>query len=387
MVPAGGCDEPMMKSICFVVTTPFAVNAFLLTHLKALADRYAVTLCVNRTLYPLSDRIDPRIRVIDLPITRDVSLCNDLHVLRLLMAQFRAERYTAVHSITPKAGFLAMLAARLTGIRLRHHTFTGQVWATKSGFPRLLLKMCDQFIVHTATQVFSDSSSQCQFLEKEGIVKPGGISVLGPGSIMGVDIEHFRPNSSIRHRIRAAWGISEDMCVFLFVGRLARDKGIFDLIQAFTTVAAENQRVELWFIGPDEEHLSRLLKEEYRPGVAQMRWLGQTFYPEHYMASVDVLVLPSYREGFGSVVIEAAACGATTVAYRITGVIDAVIEEQTGILVDFGNVDALAAAMLDLSNDPVKRRQLGHQAKDRVSATFTSKTVTDAWIQFYKSVL
>ena len=387
MVPAGGCDEPMMKSICFVTTTPFTVNVFLLNHLKALADRYAVTLCVNRTLYPLTDRIDPRIRVIDLPITRNISLCNDLHVLLVLMAQFRAERYNAVHSITPKAGLLAMLAARLTGIRRRHHTFTGQVWATKGGFLRLLLKMCDQIIVHTATQVFSDSPSQCQFLEKEGVIKPGGISFLGPGSIAGVDIERFRPDSSIRHRIRAAWGISEDMCVFLFVGRLTMDKGIFDLIQAFTMVAAENQRVELWFVGPDEEHLSRLLKEKHRSGVGQMRWFGQTVYPEHYMASVDVLVLPSYREGFSCVVIEAAACNIPTVAYRIIGVIDGVIEGQTGILVDLGNVDALAAAMLDLSNDPVKRRQLGHQAKDRVSATFTSKTVVDAWIQFYESVL
>jgi len=387
VVPAGGCDQSMMNSICFVVTSPFAVNAFLLNHLEALADRYAVILCTNRTLYPLSDRIDPRIRVIDLPITRVISFRNDLHVLLVLMAQFRAKRYTAVHSITPKAGFLAMLGARLTGIRLRHHTFTGQVWATKSGLSRLLLKVCDRIIVHTASQVFSDSSSQCQFLEKEGIVVPGGISVLGPGSIAGVDIKRFRPDSSIRHRIRAAWGISEDMCVFLFVGRLTRDKGIFDLVQAFTRVVAENQRVELWFVGPDEEYLSRSLKEKHRPGVGQMRWLGQTVYPEHYMASADVLVLPSYREGFGSVVIEAAACSIPTVAYRIDGIIDAVVEEQTGILVDVRNVDALTVAMLNLSRNATWRQLLGRQALDYVSKTFVSETVTGAWTDFYKRML
>lgn len=376
-----------MRAICFVVTTPFAVNAFLLTHMKALADCWPVTLCVNRALYPLSGDIDPRIRVIDFPIAREISLFKDLRAFLFLVSWFREERFAAVHSITPKAGLLAMLAARLAGIRLRHHTFTGQVWATKSGIARSLLKAFDRLIVYAASQVFADSPSQCRFLEDQRVVRPGGISVLGPGSIAGVDLGRFRPDTGVRRRIRAELDTSEDLCVFLFMGRLTRDKGVFDLIEAFTSVAATNPRVELWLVGPDEERLLEQLDQRSRRGTGRMRWLGQTSQPERYMASADVLVLPSYREGFGSVVIEAAACAVPTVAYRIDGVIDAVVEERTGLLVEVGNVDEFAAAMVNLSRDFEGRQRLGRQALDRVVKEFSSPAVTAEWMAFYERVL
>lgn len=376
-----------MKAICFVATTPFAVNAFLLTHMKALADRALVTLCVNRSLYPLSDDIDPRIRVVDFPIAREISPFKDLRAFFTLVSWLRTERVAAVHSITPKAGLLAMLAARLAGIRLRHHTFTGQVWATKSGMARFLLKACDRVIVSAASQVFADSPSQCRFLEDESVVRPGGISVLGPGSIAGVDVGRFRPDTEVRHLLRAELNTPEDLCVFLFMGRLTRDKGLFDLIEAFVTVAATNPREELWLVGPDEERMQEQLEQRSRCGTGRVRWLGQTSQPERYMASADVLVLPSYREGFGSVVIEAAACAVPTIAYRIDGLIDAVVEERTGLLVELRNIDAFAAAMLALSLDPARRNQLGRQALDRAAKEFSSPAVTAEWLDFYKRVL
>ncbi len=314
--------------------------------MKALADRYPVTLCVNRSLYPLSDEIDPRIRVVDFPIVREVSLLKDLQALLFLVSWLRAERIAAVHSITPKAGLLAMLAARLAGVRLRHHTFTGQVWATKSGMARFLLKACDRMIVGAATQVFADSPSQCRFLTDENVVGPGGISVLGPGSIAGVDMDRFRPDAKVRQQLRAELNAPEDLCVFLFMGRLTRDKGIYDLIEAFATTAATNPRVELWLVGPDEERLQQQCEPRGPRGTGRVRWFGQTSRPERYMASADVLVLPSYREGFGSVVIEAAACAVPTVGYRIDGLIDAVVEDRTGVLVEIRNVGAFAAASI-----------------------------------------
>lgn len=376
-----------MRAICFVATTPFAVNAFLLTHMKALVDSCPVTLCVNRSLYPLSDGIDPRIRVVDFPITREISLFRDLRAFLFLVSWFRAEQIAAVHSITPKAGLLAMLAACIAGVRLRHHTFTGQVWATKSGIARVLLKTFDRVIVYAASQVFADSASQCRFLKDESVVRPGGISVLGPGSIAGVDMSRFRPDRGMRDQMRAELGIPDDLCVFLFVGRLTRDKGVFDLVEGFITVAAANPQVELWLVGPDEERLLEQLEQRSRRGTGRMRWLGQTSQPERYMASADVLVLPSYREGFGSVVIEAAACAVPTVAYRIDGVIDAVVEACTGLLVEAGTVDEFAAAMLDLSRDRAGRERLGRQALDRVAKKFSSQAVTAEWVAFYERAL
>jgi glycosyltransferase involved in cell wall biosynthesis len=374
-----------LRSICFVATTPFVVNAFLLTHLKALADFYSVTLCVNCSVYPLSDQIDPRIRVVDCKIVREASPFRDLHAFLFLLSLFWTEKFSAVHSITPKAGLLAMLAARFAGIRFRHHTFTGQVWVNRSGIGRHVLKTFDRLIVQLASKVFTDSPSQCRFLEKERVVGSGEISVLGPGSVSGVDFHRFRPDSESRHQIRAEFAVDKYRCVFLFVGRLTKDKGIHDLVQAFAKVAAANPGVELWLVGPDEEGLMEQLGRRKLDGVGLIRWLGPTSQPERYMASADVLVLPSYREGFGSVIIEAAACAIPTVAYRIDGVIDAVVEDRTGVLVEVGDIEALAAAMLDVSLDWDGRQRLGREARDRVLKEFSSAIVTAEWVALYNS--
>jgi glycosyltransferase involved in cell wall biosynthesis len=376
-----------VRTICFVATTPFVVNAFLLTHLKALADCYSITLCVNGLLYPLSDRIDPRIRVVDLKIAREVSPFKDLRAFLFLVSLFRTERFAAVHSITPKAGLLAMLAARVAGIRFRHHTFTGQVWANRSGIVRHVLKTVDRLIVQLASKVFTDSPSQCRFLEKERVVGSDGISVLGPGSISGVDVHRFRPDTESRHQVRAEFDVDEDCCIFLFVGRLTKDKGIHDLAQAFAKVAAAHPWVGLWFVGPDEEGLMKQLGRGKSDDSGLVRWLGPTAQPERYMAGADVLVLPSYREGFGSVIIEAAACAIPTIAYRIDGVIDAVVEDRTGVLVEVGDIKALAAAMLDVSRDRERRQRLGGEARDRASKEFSSTIVTAEWVALYQSLL
>jgi glycosyltransferase involved in cell wall biosynthesis len=311
----------------------------------------------------------------------------DLRAFLFLLSLFRREKFSAVHSITPKAGLLAMLAARFAGIRFRHHTFTGQVWANRSGIVRHMLKTFDRLIVQLASKVFTDSPSQCRFLEKERVVGSGGISVLGPGSISGVDVDRFRPDTESRHSVRAEFGVAEGCCVFLFVGRLTKDKGIHDLVQAFAKVAAANPRVELWLVGPDEERLMEQLSRRKLDDSGLVRWLGPTLQPERYMASADVLVLPSYREGFGSVIIEAAACAIPTVAYRIDGVIDAVVESRTGVLVEVGDIEALAAALLDVSQDWDGRQRLGREARDRVSKEFSSAIVTAEWVALYKPLL
>lgn len=355
--------------------------------MKALADLYSVTLCVNCSVYPLSDHIDPRIRVVDVNIAREVSPFRDLRAFLFLLSVFRREKFSAVHSITPKAGLLAMLAACCAGIRFRHHTFTGQVWANRSGIVRYILKTFDRLIVRLASTVFTDSPSQCRFLKKERVVGADGISVLGPGSISGVDVRRFRPDTESRHQVRAEFGVNEDQCVFLFVGRLTKDKGIHDLVQAFARVATANPRVVLWLVGPDEEGLMEQLSRKKFDDSGLVRWLGATSEPERYMASADVLVLPSYREGFGSVIIEAAACAIPTVAYRIDGVIDAVVEARTGVLVEVGDIEALAAVMLDVSRDRDGRQRLGREARDRVSKEFSSAMVTAEWVALYKPLL
>ena len=377
----------MRRPLVFVATTPFAVNAFLRTHLLALAKTHEVTLCVNTSAYPLVDDVARAVRVLHVDIARKIAPWHDLRSLFLLLRCLREIRPASVHSLTPKAGLLAMLAGLLAGVPWRFHTFTGQVWANKTGVRKLLLKGIDRFISLCASQVFADSASQCRFLETERVVRRGGVTVLGQGSVAGVDLARFRPDPAARAALRTETGVADAAPVFLFVGRLVRDKGIFDLVEAFATLNARHGHWELWMVGPDEESLQASLQIEGQRLGARIRWFGPTPVPERYMAAADVFVLPSYREGFGSVVIEAAACGIPTIAYRIDGVVDAIVENHTGCFVAMGNVKELSQTMERLGSEPEVLRKLGKAARLRAFNDFSSSTVSAAWLAFYGSVL
>lgn len=379
--------ETHVHRLVFVATTPFAVNAFLRNHLLALAEIYEVTLCVNTTVHPLVDELTYVVRIRHIDIERKIALWNDVRVLFQLLRCFKEVQPSSVHSLMPKAGLLAMLAGVIAGVPSRLHTFTGQVWANKTGVRRSLLKGIDRVITLCASRVFADSASQCRFLEDEGVVRRGGVSVLGRGSVAGVDLERFWPDRAVRAALRAQNGVCETVLVFLFVGRLVRDKGVFDLVEAFATLNAKHRHWELWMVGPDEEHLQATLQAEGARRGARIRWFGQTSVPERYMAAADAMVLPSYREGFGSVVIEAAACGIPTIAYRIDGIVDAIVENHTGCLVTKGNVGELAQAMERLGSNQEMLSDLGDAACRRAVNDFSSSTVSAAWLAFYASVL
>jgi glycosyltransferase involved in cell wall biosynthesis len=375
------------KMIFFVVTTPFAANAFLRSHLLALAKNYEVVLCVNCDAYPLLTELSDAVEIIDIGIQRKISLFQDIKVLLQLVKIILSRRPDAIHSLTPKAGLLTMFASWIGGTPIRCHTFTGQVWATRSGLNRFFLKQLDRLIVLFASNIFVDSESQRQLLYRNKIVRAGCIDMLGSGSIAGVDVNRFRPNESVKLKKRKDLGVEVDACVYLFVGRITRDKGIFDLLAAFQKVLGSVPNVELWVQGPDEENLVSTLKLSSEHCDSAIRWFGATSNPEVLMASADILLLPSYREGFGAVVIEAASCRLPSIAYRIDGVTDAIEDGKTGILVDVGNLESLISAMKTLALDKSLRVFLGNQAMDRACRIFDSDAVTDRWVNFYRQEL
>jgi len=373
-----------VKSICFVATSPFAVNAFLQGHLHMLAQHFQITLCVNTNEFQLSRNIDERVRVLHVPIARKISPFNDLRALIRLIAIFRQSSFDVVHSITPKGGALAMLASFLCRVPNRIHTFTGQVWVTRAGAMRGLLKVVDRLIVGLATTVLSDSASQSRFLEKELRLAAGRVGMLGAGSIAGVDVARFRPSEAVRRAIRQHLNVAEDAFVFLFVGRIARDKGVFDLVTAFRHFGRSGcANLSLWVVGPDEEGLGSELKSLAGDAGASVRWVGPSAEPETFMAGADLLVLPSYREGFGLVVVEAAGCGIPTLAYEIDGVVDAVENGITGVLVPPRDVEALTRKMEFMAGHPLHVKSLGLSARQRVVETFTATAVSEAWMDFY----
>lgn len=375
-----------MKKICFVVATPFTAKAFLIDQLNALAHHYDVSLIANFESNKEWTFCDENVKLINAPIVRKISLVRDVAALVELVKIFRKGAFEAVHSVTPKAGLLSMLAARFAGVRHRHHTFTGQVWATRTGFKRFLLKSLDSVTFRASTFCLVDSSSQRDFLIGEGVLNAARSDVLAHGSISGVDIVRFAPDLVARARLREVHGIHRDAFVFLYLGRLNREKGIGELVQAFSMLAGDRSRA-LMLVGPDEEGVLEDLRDQLSKTGGAVVTVGYTDEAESYMACADVFCLPSHREGFGTVVLEAAAAGLPAVGSRIYGVTDAIADGVTGLLHEKGNAEDLARKMQWLLDRPEIAFELGRNARLRVHEKFSNSRLTSAMVDFYQKKL
>ena len=364
------------RRLCYVVASGMTVTAFLREHIRAAAQHYDVTVIADA---PVDAFPGLPARLIPVPIPRRIAPFGDLRALLLLIAIFRRERFDLVHSVTPKAGLLASLAGVIAGVPLRTHTFTGQVWATRRGAGRALLKMLDRMTAALATRVLADSASQREFLIAEGVVAADRIRVLGKGSVNGVDAARFRPDPGARERVRARALIPTGAVLFLYLGRLSRDKGLLDLARAFAAV----EDAWLMVVGPDEDGLAGEIRAAGGAAAARLCILGATTEPEQYMSAADVFVLPSHREGFGSVILEAAAAGIPAIGTRIYGVTDAIVEGKTGLLVSVGDIVALAASMRQLAGDAPLREALGRAARERALRDFRTEDLTRALLAYY----
>ena len=373
------------RKICFVLTIEFAVKAFLLNHLRALTKIYDVTVIVNTNNPNFLLEHGINAKVIALDITRKIGLFSDLVALVKLVKIFSQQRFSAVHSITPKAGLLAMLAAYMARVPLRIHTFTGQIWVTKSGFKRYFLKQIDCLIAFLSTHNLVDSPSQCEFLLHENVISSTKSTVLAKGSISGVDISRFKPDLVAKSSIRQELNITDDAILFLFLGRLTVDKGLLDLAKAFGELNFAN--AHLLFVGPDEQALQAEITRLAGESSMNIQFIGHTNTPEIFMAAADVLCLPSYREGFGSVVIEAASVGVPAIASRIYGITDAVEDNETGLLHAPRDIDAIKKCLQNMLDNPTLRLKLGQQAQTRAIKDFNSHLITQAWVDFYRKNL
>jgi len=374
-----------VKKICIVVSTVFTAKAFLSGQIEELSRTYDVSLIANARGEEVFGAA--KIRVIPAPIERQISPLSDLRALLRMFVLFRRNQFHAVHSVTPKAGLLAMLAAAGARVPVRIHTFTGQVWATRKGVSRMVLRMVDKLIAAAATHVIVDSPSQREFLLGQGVVTAQKSRVLGKGSISGVEVERFQPDTAACAAIRSELTIPPDGVMFLYVGRMNRDKGIIDLAAAFAALSRQRSDTWLVLVGPDEGQLRPRIEQLCRDCRDRLRLVEHTDRPEHFMAAADVFCLPSYREGFGSVIIEAAACGVPAIASRIYGITDAVVDGVTGMLNAPGDVAALTAAMAQLANDPLRRHALGEAARKRAVADFPASALTSALLGFYAKIL
>lgn len=380
------CGQIKPARICFVVAVPFTANAFLSQHILALARKHSVSIALNGAAQDLRAELR-QTPIHRFCIVRKIAPFRDLIALISLWNLFRRERFDVIHSMSPKAGLLASVAGFLAGVPVRIHWFTGQVWATKRGLMRILLKTMDKITSRCATHLLSDSHSQAKFLTTEKVTSAGKIQVLASGSTCGVDILRFHPDLETGNKIRAAHGIPDEATIALFVGRMQPEKGIRELCAAFLAAAQSCPDLHLMLVGPDEAGMKKYIQAELAEVSKNLHWIGLTDRPEEYMAASDFLVIPSYREGFGSVVIEAAACGIPSIGTSIYGLSDAIIDGETGSLIPVGSAKALEDAILRLSTDAVKRMRMGERALTRVLTHFRQDMLVEALLKYYERIL
>ncbi len=367
--------------ICLVTSVPF----FLVHHLKCLigaATEAGHEVCLVSSPGQDVDELErmPGVSFHAIRIKRNISLLADVRTLAALYRYFRKGKFDLVHSTTPKAGFLCALAGWVVGVPIRLHTFTGQRWVELKGPVRWVAKASDWLISHLNTQCYADSKSQRNFIVSHGVATPAQIAVIGSGSLAGVDFSKFdlAVTDELRDKLRDEMSISPSGHVICFIGRITKDKGRVELVAAFNRLRATWAQLYLILVGPFEQELDpvpEVVLEQIR-SCENILAVGHSLTPEKYLAVSDLLCLPSYREGFGNVVIEAAAMGIPTVGTRIVGLVDSVVDGETGLLVPPRDVDALTAGLEKVLRDGKLRLTMGAAAKERAMKLFDAESVT-----------
>lgn len=315
-----------------------------------------------------------------------MSPLKDLKSLWQLIKVFRKERPYMVHSMTPKAGLLCMMAAWLTRVPRRVHTFTGLVWPTATGIGRRILMFTDWLTCAFATHIIPEGEGVKHDLLQYITKKP--MKVLGYGNVRGVDMERFSKRVEVMteaEKIR-----KEDKFTFLFVGRIARDKGIEELVAAFHRLQLEYTNVRLVLVGWNENAIDPVKSEtlELIETLPSIEYLGEKFGDELlgcYAAS-DCYVFPSYREGFPNTVMEAGAMELPCIVTDINGSREIIVHDENGVIIPAKDEDALYEALKVMLLDADKRNCYIANARKMIEDRFEQGFVKRCLLEFYEEI-
>jgi len=331
------------------------------------------------------------VRVIEVPMTRNFTPFRDVVCLWKLWRIFRAERFDLIHYSTPKASVLAAIAGRLAGGSRLLFTNRGLAYTGVTGVKRAMAKGCEKIAARLADKVIAISPSLKQLMVKEGLLDADKIEVFGAGSSKGVNLRTFRCDAAALERartIRQTLGLSESDVVFGYAGRFTVEKGIVELLEAFEALAADRSDVHLMLVGEQDERaplpasIQSLIKRNRR-----VHTLGRTDDMPGHLAAMDVCVLASYREGFGNVLIEAAAMERAVIASDIPGCRDAVKPGVTGLLVEPRSSASLVSAMRTLASDKPMRLEMGKNGRAWVEAEFDREKIWNWLLGVYGAMI
>ncbi|MCR4673139.1 MAG: glycosyltransferase [Lachnospiraceae bacterium] len=362
--------------ICILTTISETMGWFVTDTARYLRDHgFEVTLVCNMPPEFQKENSDYA-SCVAIPMKRGMDPVNAWSSFRSIYKLFRAEKYDIIQYSTPNASLYAALAGKLAGIKVRLYCQWGLRYVSEKGKKRTFMKALEKLTCLLSTQVEPDSRGNLKLGRKEGLFSSKKSSVVWNGSAAGVDMDRFQIASkdAWRDEIRREYGIPADAYVFGFVGRTDRDKGFNEMMQAFRSLSKDSSSMYLLMVGM-EDKTETLDKELYQwsKGSDMVIYTGSVRDPQRYMAAMDCLLLPSYREGFGSVVIEAGAMGVPVIASDIEGPRESLKDRVTGLFVKPGSAEDLFQKMEYFYRDPDEGKRMGSAAVAHVKGRYDSK--------------
>lgn len=383
-----------MKKLIFVTTVAQSM-VFFKGQLKFLSDYYDITFVSSNEENPneLQERAQAYgVACHEIPMSREIALATDIKSLYRFIRYFAKIKPEAVHGNTPKGALLSMLAAKLTGIKTRIYMCHGLRYQGCSGMKRKILIAMEQLTSRCATHVLCVSDGVRNTLETDGICSKQKSRVIGSGSCNGIDLSQFNPEAYTaeqKRTLRAQYGIAPDEFVFISMGRIVKDKGVNEMIHAFTRYRKENSKARLMMLGAFEDSLNPVdadvasIIRESKEGVV---YCGRQQDVKPFLAASQCLLLPSYREGFGLVLMEAGAMGVPVVCSDIIGC-NNVVTGDNGLLVPPRDAVALYHAMRTMAEDKDAYGNFVSSTRRSISNRFEQRALWQKFLEFYQSII
>jgi len=325
-------------------------------------------------------------------LTRKISPLTDLKALWQTYKLIKKHKPSIVHTHTPKAGIIGMLAAKLAGVPIRMHTVAGMPLLEAKGLKRKILNLVEKTTYWSATKVYPNSNGLKEIIIANKLSKLDKLQVIANGSSNGINTKHFNPShfsAEQNNELKKQLGISDKDFVFVFVGRLVTDKGINELVLAFNQLCEKTTNVKLILVGNEEPELDPLLPKT-KHHIQENKHIITTGWAEDvrpYFAISDALVFPSYREGFPNVVLQAGAMKLPAIVSDINGCNEIIIDNFNGLIIPAKNKEKLFDAMKKLKNNKELLSKLAGNARPNIVAKYEQEVVWQALLKEYEQLL
>ena len=379
------------KKLIRITTVPISLEKLLENQLRFMKENYLVTAISADKERLLTFGEEEGVSTFHLELTRKITPIKDVIAVLKLYTYLKKEKPQIVHTHTPKAGMVGMLASYLAKVPNRLHTVAGLPLLESKGFKRKVLNFVEKITYSCATKVYPNSFGLKAIIIEAQFCKVSKLKVLANGSSNGIDTSTFDPENFSKEQnkiLRKELALAEEDVVFIFVGRLVGDKGINELVAAFDTLTKRFQNIKLLLVGAFESDLDPLNNQTLKMIDGNSAILSAGFQQDvrPYFAIADALVFPSYREGFPNVVLQAGAMGLPSIVSDINGCNEIIKEEENGLIISVKDSEAIYKAMKRVLEDSVLKNKLQNNARNMITELYEQKVVWNALLKEYKSL-